>query len=701
MTDHSPPQIPDDAINHLSSIFNTHSAHVQTTPNLREAIFSICQYVASHMSMNLNFPSYIEPDASIVSMIETIAKASYLRMRHVTLEDQWWTQDAGPLVGITNSGIPCALIPLTSGGYKMISSQGLVAAKVTPEQAQLLAPTAFSFYRSFPDQALSLKELIQFALSHLWTDFWHLFLLQAAISLIGLLIPIATGIIIESVIPTANFNLLSHAIIGLVVITFATSTFKISQVIAMMRLKFKSNVSVQAAVWDRLLRLPLNFFRQFTAGDLATRVNAIDVIQQTLTGTILSGILGGLFSLLTLGLMFFYDSFVGWMVLGLAIIGALVSLCIILFQLTYQRQLLALRGKNANLVFQFINGMTKLRAHASESPAFLHWTKLYAKTAKLFKQVQVLGIRMNLFHKVYGGIFLILFFMVIFQRIELISLFGIFEQTLNIFPLYERVQPILTSLPELEKDGINPGQLDGEISIQNLSFFYNSGDPFVLSDLNLSIRPGQFIALVGPSGCGKSTLFRLLLGFETPQEGKILYDGQNLALLNINALRRQVGVVLQSGSLLPGSILQNIVGAHSNLNLEDAWEAALLAAIDDFIQSLPMGMQTLISEEGRTFSMGQRQRLMIARAIANRPRILLLDEATSALDNATQAIVQNNLEKMKITRIVSAHRLSTIINADWIYVFNQKGRIIQQGSYKNIIKEDSLFKEIVENQQLY
>lgn len=711
-------KIPDEALENLSSIFKDEQSYLHRSLHQGETIFVICNYVAKHLDILLTPPSTLSSDTHFLTTVESIARESHIRVRRVALEDEWWTYDAGPLIGMTTTGTPCALIPIAGGGYHLVLPTETYPVKVTEELAQTISRVACSFYRPLPDNPLSLKDVCQFALKDLWPDFWRLFTFQASISLIGLFIPIATGLIIETVIPSANFNLLGQAIIGLIVLSFSTAAFKLSQSISFMRLKFKTNVTVQYAVWDRMLRLPLNFFRNFTAGDLAARINGIDAIQQTLNGTILSGLLGGFFSLFTLMLIFLYDLVIGFVILGLAAIGAMIYLSIIYYQLKYQRQLLNLQGKNSNLVFQFINGISKLRAHVRESAAFLQWSQLYSKIVKTFKQFQIIANRLSIFLSLYTGIFMTIFFILIIYRLDTIAfssfialsaatsqfriafmdMLGTVEQLLNIIPLYERVRPILTSTPEIHRKGMHPGILEGNITVQQVCFCYKHGDPFVFSDLNLIFEEGKFIALIGPSGAGKSTLFRLLLGFETPQEGKILFDGKNLTNLNIKAVRQQLGVVLQSSTLLPCSILENIVGSNPNLTIEDAWEATHFAGIDEYIRTLPMGMQTLISEEGRTFSMGQRQRLMIARALAPRPKILLLDEATSALDNATQAVVQQNLEKLNVTRIVAAHRLSTIINADLIYVFNNKGRIVQKGTYQELLKQKGLFSEIIKKQ---
>jgi ABC-type bacteriocin/lantibiotic exporter with double-glycine peptidase domain len=268
--------------------------------------------------------------------------------------------------------------------------------------------------------------------------------------------------------------------------------------------------------------------------------------------------------------------------------------------------------------------------------------------------------------------------------------------TLAVIPLYEQAKPILTSLPEVDTAKADPGVLAGDIELEHLVFRYQADGPPVLRDVTIRIRAGEFVAFVGPSGSGKSTLLRLLLGFEVPEAGAVYYDGQELAGLDIQSVRRQIGVVLQNGRLMSGDIFTNITGS-SPATLDDAWEAARMAGFDEDIKSMPMGMHTVVSEGGGTLSGGQRQRLMIARAIVQRPRILFFDEATSALDNRTQSIVSTSLDRLQATRIVVAHRLSTIVHADRIYVV-EAGRVVQSGTYEQLISQDGLFAELAARQ---
>ena len=263
-------------------------------------------------------------------------------------------------------------------------------------------------------------------------------------------------------------------------------------------------------------------------------------------------------------------------------------------------------------------------------------------------------------------------------------------------PIYEQAKPILQSLPEVNAAMADPGALRGDIEISQASFRYDPEGAAILNEVSISVRSGEFVALVGPSGSGKSTILRLLLGFERLESGSIYFDDQDVSGLDIPAVRRQIGVVLQNGGMMSGDIFTNITGS-SLATLDDAWEAARMAGFDEDIRQMPMGMHTVVSEGGTTLSGGQRQRLLIARAVVNRPRLIFFDEATSALDNRTQAIVSESLERLQATRIVVAHRLSTIINADRIYVLD-RGRVVQTGTYATLQEEGGLFADLVRRQ---
>ena len=279
------------------------------------------------------------------------------------------------------------------------------------------------------------------------------------------------------------------------------------------------------------------------------------------------------------------------------------------------------------------------------------------------------------------------------------SLSGVAHTIAQIKPVLDIVKPILETVPEIAEDKQVITRVSGAVELNNVSFRYSENMPWVLDDLSLKIRPGQYVAIVGKTGCGKSTLMRLLLGFEKPQKGAVYYDGRDLDTIDLKSLRSKIGVVMQNGKLFPGDIYSNIVISAPWLTMDSAWEAAEMAGIADDIRRMPMGMHTLISEGSGGISGGQRQRLMIARAIAPKPRILMFDEATSALDNLTQKTVSDSLGRLKCTRIVIAHRLSTIRRCDRILVLDQ-GKIIEDGTYEELLAAGGSFAELVARQRL-
>jgi ABC-type bacteriocin/lantibiotic exporter with double-glycine peptidase domain len=279
------------------------------------------------------------------------------------------------------------------------------------------------------------------------------------------------------------------------------------------------------------------------------------------------------------------------------------------------------------------------------------------------------------------------------------SLSGIALSAARIKPSLEMAEPFLKTEPETSENKEIVTKLNGGIEMDHISFRYDEGRPLVIDDMSLKIRPGEYVAIVGKTGCGKSTLMRLLLGFEKPEKGSVRFDGKDINSLDLPSLRKKIGTVMQDAGLFQGDIYSNIVITAPELTLNDAWDAAEKAGIADDIREMPMGMNTIIAEGQGGISGGQRQRLMIARAIAPKPKILMFDEATSALDNKTQKQVSDALDAMGCTRLVIAHRLSTIKHCDRILVLDG-GHIIEDGTYDELIAKNGYFAELVERQRL-
>jgi NHLM bacteriocin system ABC transporter ATP-binding protein len=482
--------------------------------------------------------------------------------------------------------------------------------------------------------------------------------------------------------------------------------------------------SIQAAVWDRIMNLPVNFFRKYSAGDLADRAEGVDAIQELVSGAGVAAILGSVSGLFYVGQMFGYDLRLAGIAVLLTFTYVGVNMTCNYLQLRYQRQEMSLRGSITGLVLNLLTGVSKLRICGSELHAFRVWAEKFASQRKISFTIGKIQSAAAVFTTVFPVLSnLMIFYVMISQQakgpaaggstlttgdfIAFTSAYGLFMSAmqslgdaslnmLRIVPIYERLKPILDCQPEVDRSKAFPGQLKGGIEISHVKFRYDPDGPWIINDLSLSIKSGEFVAFVGGSGCGKSTLMRLMLGFELPSSGSISYDQQDLSQLDLRMVRQQMGVVLQVSRLMPTEIYRNIIGVGSK-TIQDAWWAAERAGLAEDIKGMPMGMHTYVSEGGGTLSGGQRQRLMIARAIVGRPKILFLDEATSALDNRSQAIVTESMDKMDATRIVIAHRLSTIINADKI-CYMEGGKIVEMGSYDELMKLDGLFAALAKRQ---
>lgn len=659
--------------------------------------------------------------------LEAIARASQLRLRRVLLRDQWWQRDCGAIIAYTRQdNCPVALLPVAN--HYELYNPALPATKNRPvvDQAVVatLSPRAFIFYRPFPHAALKAKDLMAFALKGRRKDVLIFGLMGIGITLISLLFPLATGLLIDGALPVGNQRLLLEISAGLFFATLGSTSLEFIQALAAMRLNTISEAALQAAVWDRLLQLQPSFFREYAIGDLESRVSGISKIYKKLTGSTIQTLLTSLFALISFGLMLFYNARLAMVAIPVALVTILFTTLSGALLLRKTRPLLEVEGEIFGLLVQLLGAVPKLRIAGAEERAFATWGKKYTTRLKLDLSTQYIENSVTIFNTIMPTITAILIFwlVVVLTRnaqltgdtgfsigsfLAFSAAFGIFMtgvtnlsntliNVLEVVTLWKRSQPILTAEPEVDPDKSDPGRLKGQLIVDHVTFRYRQDGPLTLDQVSIEANPGEFIAIVGPSGSGKSTLLRLLLGFEVPSDGTIYYDGQDLGGLEVTAVRRQLGVVLQNSRINAGTIFENISG-NALISVTEAWAAAEMAGLADDIRALPMGMHTFISEGGTNFSGGQRQRLTIARALALKPNILLFDEATSALDNRTQAIVTASLDSLGVTRIVIAHRLSTIRNADQIYVI-QAGRIVQRGKFEQLVQQDGLFAQLAARQ---
>jgi NHLM bacteriocin system ABC transporter ATP-binding protein len=711
----------------LETLAGTLPASQQRYGSVGDPLLLVMGAIGRSLGMDIRPPAISD---QIISQdpLAAIVRASRLRKRRVLLRDRWWEQDNGVLVAYTKDDQQLiALLPTKNHGYEVFNPNLPKIQLVNKRLAATISPVAYMFYRSFPSQAMRAIDVLKFGLRGRQQDLQAIAFTGVMVALLGLVIPQATLIIMDSAIPDSDRSLLLQIGLGLLIAAVGTALFRLAQGFSLLRIETTTDHATQTGVWDRLLNLPVSFFRQYTIGDLQSRVSSVSAIRRLLSGRNLINLVSSTFAFFYLVQLFCYNYELALVALTIAIVTLAVTTIAGVLLLAKVRPLLEIRGEIFGQTVQLMNGIAKLHIAGAEERAFAVWSKNFARQVKLELSTQAIEDFIVLFNTVMpiatSGL-LFWFTIRLLDRpqvlgSEVITLslgtflafnvaFSSFTQgttllsntmieLLQAIPQWQRTQPILQSVPEIDLTKADPGRLTGRISIERVTFRYQLDAPLILDNISIQAAPGEFIALVGASGSGKSTILRLLLGFEAVQTGAVFYDGQDLAGLDVDAVRRQFGVVLQHGRPTAASIFDNIAGS-GLVTLDEAWEAAQMAGLAEDIENMPMQMHTIISEGGSNISGGQRQRLLIARALVHKPRILLFDEATSALDNTTQAIVSKSLEQLQVTRVVIAHRLSTVQNADRIYVL-QGGRIIQQGKFAELATDSTgLFARLMARQ---
>ncbi len=660
--------------------------------------------------------------------VEALTRDSGIGTRWVTLEHDWWRRDGPSFLGFAagpdGGGKPLALLADGRGRYRAVNPETGVGFRVDRRSARGIAPNGVVFYPPLPDIVESGVAALKFSLHGRGRDFRTILGVGILGGIAALLAPVLTGEILVHIIPRAEVPLWLAAIGALLLAAFAIAIFDIVQGLALLRVEGRVDERLQSAVWSRLLSLPTAFFRNFTAGDLADRANGISEIRRMLAGAVVQAVVGGIFSVFSLALLFYYSSTLAFYVSGLLFVLMVAIWLLSLGQLRHYRTALRMKGVINGFAFQLIGGLAKLRVANAENYALAHWAMRFAEQGKATLAARRWAAGQHVLSGMFQPLSLIVVFTIVYRTIRyadepssfdlaaFLSFNAAFAQLtfvvialtvaattfVNAIPLFERIRPILEARPETAGDGIDPGDLTGDIEFADVSFRYNPDGPDVLNGVSFHIRQGEYAAFVGPSGCGKSTIYRLLLGFDRPDAGTVFLDGHDLTGLDRTAVRRRMGVVLQNVEIVAGSIYENIAGM-SPIDAEDAWAAARAAALEDDIRAMPMGMRTILPEGGAGLSAGQRQRLLIARALVRKPRVLLFDEATSALDNRAQAVVQASLGKLSATRLVIAHRLSSIRDVDRIYVLDG-GRVVESGTYEDLIKRGGMFAKLASRQLL-
>lgn len=706
----------ENAFYELSSVVMGGSKTARNFSDDREATMSAMGEILRYMRIKaVEVPENIK---DVNDQMEYMLRPSGVMRRRVELKGEWWKDAAGPLLCTDSDGTVRALLPCGFDRYRYRDETTGQEVKITEKNGKNFWGDAYCFYQPFPQKKLGIKALLLFIAKSLtvW-DYLYLAVIMFIAALIGMVTPYGTQKLFSDTIPTGKaWNILPIAVFmlsGLI----ASNIFNIAESIMNTRINQKMSVTVKGASMARLLSLPATFFREYSAGELSKRLENIEKLCTVLRETVLGSGLTAVFSIVYIVQMGTYSKPLTVAAVGILLINMAYTVASGLMQLRYSRRKLKTEAKLNGVVFSLFSGVQKIKLSGSEKRMFSKWAKDYKESAKLNYNPPVILRLSSSFNVLFtfGGLLVMYYvaavnhvapstFLAFTTAYAMVSsaIMGLARMT-NVFsdikPILEMAEPIMKTEPEVQENKKTVNRLGGGIELNNVSFKYSKDGPAIIDNLSLKIKPNQYVAIVGKTGCGKSTLMRLLLGFEKPQTGAVYYDGKDLSTLDIRSVRRNIGTVMQNGSLFAGDIFSNIVISAPWLTLDEAWEAARMAGVAEDIERMPMGMHTIISEGSGGISGGQKQRLMIARAIAPKPKVIMFDEATSALDNITQKQVSESLNSLKSTRIVIAHRLSTIKQCDRI-IFLDKGRITEDGTYEELVEKNGAFAELVRRQMV-
>ena len=671
-------------------------------------------------------PPQAAEDEDPEAAVRAAAAASGVRCRDVKLggASRWWMGDSGAMLGfLQDGGEPVTLVP-GAGGYRTIDPMSGRSTRMHRGNAAMLERTAWSFVRPLPhERAVGAADLVRCAGGSLALDLVRFLAVGVVCGVFSVLPAVVLAVVADSVLPYGDTRGLLRFTAVLAVLAVASGVLSVFQGTALMRIEGRVAARLASAAWDRVLRLRPEFFRDYTAGDLAARIGVFDSLRDKFSGTVGGPLLSVLFLAPTFLLIFAFEPLLGWLTLGFGALSLGIALVFGFLQFPLQRRLLKVARDLSSEFFQFITGIAKLRSAGAEAAAFTSWAQKYREQQAAVLDIGRLNGHFVALSAALPGVVTALLFAYSLRPgaglgvAAFLAAYGVsmtffsavsrlgqsFQAVATLAPAVLQVQPLLAEAPppepEAEPNGTTDARLIGGVRFEKVSFRYSADGPLVLDGVSVHADAGEFIAVVGKTGCGKSTLLRLALGLHDPEEGVVRYDGRDLRTLDRRSVRRQVGVVMQNGALRHGTILQNILGVSRRVDIESAWRAAEQAAVAADIKAMPMQMFTPVSENDAAFSGGQAQRIMIAAALVREPRIVFLDEATSWLDTAAQDEVMSAIRQLTITRVVIAHRLSTIRAADRIYVMHD-GRVVQQGGFDELFEQPGRFRELMLRQML-
>ncbi len=678
-----------------------------------EPIWRAVAFACRHSSIPL--PGYEKVLAACGDhvTVPNIAHAARIGCRKVVLDAGWFHRDCGTIVS-SIEGEPVACVPKGQERYQLYHGVSGEKEELEEELAETIDPEAYVLTRTFPAKQLTRKDLFRFGLKSIRkTDIVYVILLGIVGALIGILLPGLNQKVYDEYIPLGHYSQLLQICMVIAAFMIGNLLFEMVKKLSEFRIGSHVGYDFQNAVYDRVFHLPESFFRQYESADLAQRLASVSGLANIFVSAVLVSGLAAIFSILYLVRMIQYSARLSWF--ALLMIGIYSALIYMLGRtmLSYDREIEIKKGEASAKLFQLLTGIEKIRMAGVEDRAAYEYLLPFSEKQSLeINKNRISSVGLILSGSA-GIVFSMVFYLIIVKSRIAIStgafmafnaafgafsaaVLGLVDGAIAVYqskPVIERIKPVFEAVPEDEGDKEIPEKLKGNVSLHHVRFSYTPDGAPVLDDVNLDIAPGEYVGVVGPSGCGKSTLLKLLLGFEEPDQGIVCYDGKNLKQLDKHAVRKHLGVVLQNGKLIAGSIYDNITITAPNATMKEVKAVLNAVGLKADIDQMPMGVHTVLSENSSTISGGQQQRILIARAIISHPSILLFDEATSALDNLTQAAVCRSLDQMNVTRIVVAHRLSTIQNCDRIIVLRE-GKIVEQGNFHTLMEKKGFFYQL-------
>ncbi len=680
--------------------------------------------IGRHEGIDFKIPAHSGHSDSPVGLVD-ILDASGVRARRVRFkaEGSWWRGDSNAMLAFrAEDGQPVALLPGIFGRYRAIDPVSKRSVRVTAarlDRTVALAEEAWMFYRPLPIRDVKPTDLLRIALCGSAADFARLVIAGLPYGLIRLLPALALGFVANQLVSAGGSAETLYAVaVAVAAFGLLGALLHQFQSTAMMRLEGRSASRVEAAFWDRLLRLPPSVLHRHPAGNLAMSGMTFQQLRDGLRGAVADSFLSIVFLLPVFAVIFYYEPALGSITLAFSLTSLLVTIVLGLRQISPYGWMISASRRVAGRLFQIVEGISKLRMDSAEGSAYAIWARDYRQQKRAEIELGGLEGHSRAFGAALpflaGGVLLFGVIavgdrdMMVGDFLVVYTLFIVFQSAISrldesfgaigaILPAFEQMRPLLSAVPDNETEGEPVEYLGGDILFDHVSFRYESDGPLILDDVTIHARPGEFVAIAGESGAGKSTLFRLALGIDWPTAGAVYYDGRDLGHLNLKQIRKKIGAVPQSVGLHPQDLWDNLVSHHEDVATEEVWAAVRTAEVETQIKGMPMGMMTMVGASGSVLSGGESQRVTIARSVIGSPRVMLLDEATNWLDNDNQARIMQNIAALTSTRVVIAHRLSTLEQADRIYVL-KGGKVVQSGTFSELKEIDGVFKELIRRQ---